>query len=206
MPTDELENQLRSTLARAAADFENPDQARQRLLQRNYHPRRGNRRLAAGITAATAGAAVALGLGLSGVFGSASLQPAHGSAQVHLAAFSVTSNSNGTITLIRRPNVPLNPAALQHALAEHGIPALVKVGSYCYSNPAPANNGAVQTYSKSGGYPPGETPPTTRVVINRSALAPGTEVSFGFFNHDGLVVQDIIYDSAYTCATSPPGI
>jgi hypothetical protein len=50
MPTDELESQLRSTLARAAADFENPGQARQRLLQRDYHPRRGNLRLAAGLT------------------------------------------------------------------------------------------------------------------------------------------------------------
>lgn len=38
MPTDELENQLRSTLARAAAGFENPGQGRQRLLQRDYHP------------------------------------------------------------------------------------------------------------------------------------------------------------------------
>ena len=54
MPTDELETQLRSTLARVAADFGNPDQARQRLLQRDYHPRRGNRQLAAGITAAAA--------------------------------------------------------------------------------------------------------------------------------------------------------
>ena len=59
MPTDELESQLRSTLARAAADFENPGQARQRLLQRDYHPRRGNRRLAAGITT---GAALVVGL------------------------------------------------------------------------------------------------------------------------------------------------
>jgi hypothetical protein len=49
MPTDELESQLRSTLARAAADFGNPDQARQRLLQRDYRPRRGNRRVAAGL-------------------------------------------------------------------------------------------------------------------------------------------------------------
>jgi hypothetical protein len=54
MPTDELESQLRGGLARVAADFENLDQARQRLLQRNYHPRRGNRRLAAGITASAA--------------------------------------------------------------------------------------------------------------------------------------------------------
>jgi len=59
MPTHELEDQLRSTLARAAADFEHPDQARQRLLQRDYHPRRENLRLAAGITA---GAALAVGL------------------------------------------------------------------------------------------------------------------------------------------------
>ena len=58
-PNEELESQLRSTLARAAADFEHPDQARQRLLQRDYHPRRGNRRLAAGITT---GAALAVGL------------------------------------------------------------------------------------------------------------------------------------------------
>ena len=205
MPTEELENQLRSTLARAAADFENPDQARQRLLQRDYHPRRGNRRLAAGLTAVAAGAFVTLGLGLSGVFGSASSPPAHSGAQAHLAAFSLTSNRNGTVTLTLRPNVPLNPSAIQHALARHGIPALVKVGSYCYSNPAPANNGAVQTNPKLRGYPPGERLPTTRVVINRSALSPGTEIGFGFLNHNRLFVQNIIDDNAHTCATSPPG-
>lgn len=201
MPTGELENQLRSTLSRAAADFENPDQARQRLLRRDYHPRGGNRRLAAGIAATATATAVALGLGLSGVFGSASPQPA----QAHLAAFSLTSNRNGTVTLTLRPNVPLNPGAIQHALARHGIPALVKVGSYCYSNPAPANNGAVQTYPKLRGYPPGERLPTTRVVINRAALAPGTEIGFGFLHHDRLFVQNIIDDHAHTCTTSPAG-
>ena len=45
--------------SRAAADFENPDQVRQRLLQRDYHPRRDSRRLAAGITT---GAALVVGL------------------------------------------------------------------------------------------------------------------------------------------------
>jgi len=201
MPTDELENQLRGTLARAAADFENPDQACQRLLQHDYHPRRWNRRLAAGITAAATGVAVVLGLGLSGVFGSASPQPA----QAHLAAFSLTSNRNGTATLTLDPNVPLNPGAIQHALAQHSIPALVKVGSYCYSNPAPANNGAVYTYPKLRGYSPGERPPTTRLVINPSALAPGTEIGFGFLHRDRLFVQNIIYDNAHTCTSSPPG-
>jgi hypothetical protein len=126
-------------------------------------------------------------------------------AQAHLAAFSLTSNHNGTVTLTLRPNVPLNPGAIQHALARHGIPALVKFGSYCHSNPAPANNGAVQTYPKLRAYPPGERLPTTRVVINRSALAPGTEIGFGFLHNNRLFVQNIIYDNAHTCATSPPG-
>jgi hypothetical protein len=71
MPTDDLESQLRSTLARAAADFENPDQSRQRLLQREYHPRRGNRRLAAGITTGAA-----LVVGLAAVIGAVAHGPA----------------------------------------------------------------------------------------------------------------------------------
>jgi hypothetical protein len=66
MPTEELENELRRAFARAAADIPEPEQARRRLLQRDYRPGRGHRQLAAGITAATATAAVVLGLGLTG--------------------------------------------------------------------------------------------------------------------------------------------
>ena len=58
MPTDELEGQLRSALAKAAADFENPGQAR-RAASARLPPPGGNRRLAAGITT---GAAVVMGL------------------------------------------------------------------------------------------------------------------------------------------------
>ncbi|HEV2452038.1 MAG TPA: hypothetical protein VGS62_08930, partial [Streptosporangiaceae bacterium] len=62
MPTDELENELRRTLARAAAEFPGLQQARQRLLQRDYHPQGGRRGLAAGLLPGRAAAAVA-GLG-----------------------------------------------------------------------------------------------------------------------------------------------
>jgi hypothetical protein len=57
MITDELENELRSAFTRSAADISIPEQARQRLLQRDYHPRTGNRRLAAGLAAAAIAAA-----------------------------------------------------------------------------------------------------------------------------------------------------
>ena len=205
MPSNDLENELRSTLARAAADFENPEQARQRLRQRNYRPRTGNRRLAGGITAAAAGAALVLGLGISGVFGSGSPAPARGTSQVRLAAFSVASNHDGTVTLILRRGVPFHPSALRNLLARHGVPALVKAGSYCYSNPPPHAPGAVQTHPRLKGYPPGQTPPkVTRLIIKSSALPAGTEIGFGFFKHNRVFIQNIIYDHAHTCATSPP--
>jgi hypothetical protein len=36
-----------------------------------------------------------------------------------------------------------NPAALQQALAQHGIPALVQAGIYCWSNPAAPDPGSL---------------------------------------------------------------
>ena len=69
MPTDELEHELRRAFASAAAGYQHPDQARQRLLQHNYRPDRGHRQLTAGITAAAAAGSVVLGLGLSGGLG-----------------------------------------------------------------------------------------------------------------------------------------
>jgi hypothetical protein len=126
MPTDELENELRRTLARTAADFESLDQARQRLLQRDYHPRRGNRRLAAGITAGAAGGAVVLSLGLSGVFGSASHQPSH-PAHAQLAAWTVVKQADGTVVVKIREF--RDPAGLQSRLRADGVPASVHFGT-----------------------------------------------------------------------------
>jgi hypothetical protein len=123
MPTGELEDELRRIFARAAADFESPDQARRRLLQRDYHPGRGNRRLAAGIMAGAAGVAVVLGLGLSGVFGSARHQPGH-PAHVQLAAWTVVKQADGTVLVKIREF--RDPAGLQRELRADGIPASVE--------------------------------------------------------------------------------
>jgi hypothetical protein len=71
MPTEELERELRRSFSKAAAGYQHPELARERLLRRNYRPGRSFRRHAASITAAAAAGAVALGLGLSGAVGSA---------------------------------------------------------------------------------------------------------------------------------------
>jgi hypothetical protein len=65
MITDELEQELRSVLARSAEGTPLPPQARQRLLQRDYHPRRVNRGLAASLAAATVAAATVAAAGVA---------------------------------------------------------------------------------------------------------------------------------------------
>src|SRR5579859_4550019 len=63
MTADELETELRRAFARSAQDISLPPQARQRLLQRDYQPRTGHRRLAVSAAAAVATAtAVVIGL------------------------------------------------------------------------------------------------------------------------------------------------
>jgi hypothetical protein len=126
MPTDELENELRRILARTAADFESLDQVRERLLQRDYHPRLRNQRLAARIGVGAAGVALVIGLGVSGVFGSAGHRPSHPAshlAHARLAAWTVTKEADGRIFLkIRELR---DPAALQRKLRADGVPASV---------------------------------------------------------------------------------
>jgi hypothetical protein len=190
MPTDELENALRSVLARAAADIQDPEQSRQRLLQRNYRPRRGHRKLGAGITAA---AAVVLGLGLTGVFGSA---PAGGTGTIRTTAFTLVKHANGTVTLATRPNVFLEPGILQRDLQQDGVPAIVTTGRFCSSDPSPAGINQVMAGRKHSG----------TVTINPAAMPRGTELSFGYFRipGGGETAQALIDANSYTCTSTTP--
>jgi hypothetical protein len=193
MPTEELENELRRVFARAAANIEAPEQARQRLLRRKYRPGHGHRRLAAGITAATAAAAVVLGLGLSGALGSAQYR---GTATIRTTAFTLTMNANGTATLTVSPRVLLEPSTLQNDLRQDGIPAIVTAGSFCSSDPIPA--GFQQVVSGPTG-----TPPT--VTINPAAMPAGTELSFGIVQYSSSNTDtqiEIIDTSSYTCSSA----
>jgi hypothetical protein len=140
------------------------------------------RRRLSGLTAAacaTAGAAAAITLTSGGPAApaiSGSLPPpTHG--PVELAAFSVTSGPGGSTKLILRKGAQyrLDPAALRQALARHGIPALVTVGTFC----RPANGASVslgqvlhqETLAHGSG----------AVVMNGRAMPSGTRLSIGLF-------------------------
>jgi hypothetical protein len=195
MPTEELENELRRAFARAAADIPEPEQARQRLLQRNYRPGRGHRQLAAGIAVATAAAAVVLGLGLTGAFGPAPA-PARGLGTIRTAAFTLVEHANGTATLTIKPGSILDPDTLQNDLRQYGIPAIVTTGSFCSSDPTPPGFSQVVT---------GQKQPRT-ITINPAAMPAGTELSFGNFRVSAgpeTAIQ-LIDTNSYTCTSTAP--
>jgi hypothetical protein len=210
MPTEELEHELRRAFAKAAAGYQHPELARQRLLQRNYRPGSGSRRLAAGLTAGAAAGAVVLGLGLSGTFGSApapasASAPARGTGAIRTAAFTLTRNANGTDTLTINPRVLLEPSTLQNDLARYGIPAKVATGSFCSTDPAPAGlPQVVKTSVPARGQAQNPT-----VTINPAAIPAGTELSFGIFQ----VATDqeetaftLINTGSYTCTSTAPTV
>jgi len=190
MPTDELENELRRILTRTATGFESLDQARQRLLRRDYHPSRGNQGLAAGIIAGAASVALVLGLGLSGVFGSASHQP---SPPVHaqLAAWTVVEQADGTFLVTIRQF--RDPAGLQRTLRADGIPAsvLVYTGTLQPGEPlgtllrtlSEVKNNPCQAYSGGQGQllkvvPASSPPQSGQIFIVPSALPSDAGVQF----------------------------
>jgi hypothetical protein len=155
--------------------------ARSRVLRR--------RRLAgltvtgAAVTAGAAAAAMALALGgpapthdgPSAIPAPAS-PPAQGAGSAKLTAFTVTSGPGNSTTLILRKGAQyrLDPDALRQALAGHGIPALVTVGTFCSSTPAsPASLGQVlhETTTADG----------SALAINGQAIPPGSRLSIGYF-------------------------
>jgi hypothetical protein len=142
--------------------------------------------LATATTATAAGAAAAVvltlggpapALGVSGPARSGNPPPSS-PGTVSLTAFSVTSGPGDSTTLIlhKGPQYPrLDPGALRQALAQHGIPALVTVGTFCRSGPtASAGSGkVVHASSRADG--------SDAIVINGRAIPPGTRLSIGLF-------------------------
>lgn len=97
---------------------------------------------------------------------------------IRLSAFSVTSGPGDSTTLIlhKGPQYPrLDPGALRQALARHGIPALVTVGTFCRpADGASSGAGKVAPAAKQAGG-------SDAIVINGRTIPPGTRLSIGLF-------------------------
>jgi len=183
-----------------------------------------------GVTGAAAGTALALGLtGALGAAPARSTGPVHVAAPapstattlgtIQTAAFILTSNANGTDTLPLTMNQMLDPATLQQTLAQPGIPALVKTGTYCTSSPVPPDpvTAGVLSIRLPAGEPhrmvpaPSGPAPTevqemaahTATVINPAAMPSGTELFLGYSSNIHAVFTDLIYTNSYTCSNSP---
>ncbi len=161
----------------------------------------------AGLSVAGIAGVTALALGLAGVFGGHS--PERAGTTIRTAAFTLTKNTNGTDTLTLTQDQVFNPAALQQALQQDGIPALVQTDSYCSSSPAPPGPAWAATLSLQlpDGTPvsPNQPVPSDAVtVINPAAMPAGTELFFGYFNNNRTLTGNLIYTSSYTCSSNPP--
>jgi hypothetical protein len=192
--SSDIEEMAREGMRQFTATMQVPPDLAARTCER--HRRRTRCKLtglAAGATAVAASAAVAVT-----ALAPASPQPgspsAHGTGTIRTAAFTLVSNANGTATLTINPTVLLKPGILQRDLAHDGIPAMVRVGSFCSSDPAPA--GFTKVVSFQGSH---------AVTINPAAMPAGTELSFGNvqLTNGKQTFFTLIDTGSYACTTAP---
>lgn len=140
-----------------------------------------------------------------------------GTGTIRTAAFTLTSNANGTDTLTWKLGQVLDPAGLQRALALHHIPALVKTDAYCASSPAAPDPSSIGVLSVRGPATPhlrarwdprGAAPGAikqfmahTVMVINPAAIPSGTELAFDFSSSDNAFAVDLVNIGSHTCRT-----
>jgi hypothetical protein len=163
------------------------------------------RRRLTGLGAAGTAAAAVAALSVAGVFGGGPA-PVNAAGTIRTTAFTLVKNANGTAKLTLRLDQQINPAALQHALAQDGIPALVRINAFCSSNPGPSDTGAISIQLPDGSpvvpSPPGAdypVPPDAVMVINPAKIAAGTELTFNYLDDNHQLHFGVIYTSSYTC-------
>jgi hypothetical protein len=110
-------------------------------------------------------------------------------------------------------------AQQETALTSDDIPALVKTGVYCVSNPAPPDPTTIGVLSvqppftrlpqgiarvPSGLKPSNRLIADTKTVINPAAIPSGTELFFGYSSSGYALFFQLIYSHFYTCDSGQP--
>ena len=162
----------------------------------------------AGVAAAAAVAIAVLGIetggGPLGPGSTRSGGPAahpRGEVHLHLAAFSVDTTPDGTVTITLTQGQVFDPATMEHALARAGVAAVVTIGSVC-TVPGTNSDGLNAVISRF----PGRNGHSV-TVITPAAIPAGEELSFGYFavpDGGGLHVSLIPEHTKLTCSATPP--
>ena len=171
----------------------------------------------AGMGLAAVGLAIALPVIAASVSTPASPVATHlrlGTRPVHvnLAAYSVDSNANGTVTVALATKQTFDPGRLRQILAQAGVAAVVNVGAFCQTPVQPP--GFTQVVSSSGpGWTsrsaanasggPGAQARVTAMVIKPSAMPKRAELSIGYFPDHVAVTLVKVGGRSPACLATP---
>lgn len=199
------DDEVLRALADSLSAWPVPEPPKAAAIMAGGRTRRHRRRVRIGL-AGTAAAASALGLASVLAGGPA---PALAAGTIHTTAFTLVKNENGTVTLTLTQGQMFNPGALQQALAQDGIPALVKINTYCSPPSAHSMNGVLYFQLPDGSPVTGPSgtkvpiPPDAVNVINPAAIPAGTELFFDFVNNGKDLMVELINIDSYTCVSDP---
>jgi hypothetical protein len=137
---------------------------------------RARQRRRRGLVACAVGGIALAGTAV-GVEGSQSPSATPNPATAQLAAFTVSATPGGQTALTLRKGAPyrLDPNALRQALADHGVPALVTIGTTCDTNPEP--DGLDQVVSARR-----DLDGAVYLTIDPAAMPSGSELSIGYYS------------------------
>jgi hypothetical protein len=156
--------------------------------------RRVRRSLGAGMASVVV-AAVAFGVAAFDEGG----RPSSSNRDLRLAAFTVATNVDGTVTLTLRKEETFDPEHLRQRLEDAGVPATVRIGQHCYpeNGDSPSSlDEAVRSERRDDG--------SVVLVITPSAIPEGSELSIGAFPGDGTTWSLEWQNAELTCQSSLP--
>jgi hypothetical protein len=192
---DEVTEKTLSTVRRRVTTIElPPPPSAERIIARGQ-ARRHRRWSGAALSAATAAVAVVAITVVGQAHPRSATTLKLGSRRVHveLTGYSINSDADGAITITVTNEQSMNPTYMQQVLAQAGVPAVIRVGSFCSTDTQPP--GLSQVVSD------GQGPEGNVMVITPSAIPQGGELSIGYFS-DHVAFTLISAGQPLTCGTS----
>jgi len=184
---------------------------------------RRRRRVSAAIAAGLAVTGIAAGVAITAVLpgsshrspGTAAVSNGGQHLNIRTVAYTVTTNSDGTVTVWTKQAYFDDPAGLQAALRNAGFPVLIKVGEFCRG---PNDDGYLDPSGQGRGVQAVMTPSTNSdgdvvFTFDPKTMPAGTELFIGYLSpaqlaithgRPGSVERLVPTNTPLTCTTQAP--